>query len=48
MSEQRGFGQLRQAGFTRVEEWDKEWFKEEEQKALLGVIADDPQTTELE
>ncbi len=40
--------QLRQAGFTRVEQWNKALFEEGEQKALLRVIADDSQMTKLE
>ncbi len=46
MSEEHRFEQLRQAGFTRVEQWNYR-FDQRAQQALLAVVANDPQTVAL-
>ncbi len=45
--EEQRYEQLRQAGFTRLDTWEKAFFKEEAQKALLAAIAPESKTTKL-
>ncbi len=45
--EQR-FEQLRQAGFTRLEQWDPELFSRTDQGHLLAVVTNNQWTTTLE